>query len=207
MQLKASFDENEKMNILILYYSRYGATAEMARQIARGVGTISGVEAKLRTVPAVSTVCEATEESIPKDGAPYASLEDLAECSGLALGSPTRYANMAAPLKYFLDSTSSLWLSGALIGKPAAVFTSTSSLHGGQESTLLTMMLPLLHQGMIIMGLPYSETALLNTRSGGTPYGPSHLAGSDSQFPLTDDEKQLCQAQGKRLAKLAVRLS
>lgn len=193
-------------NILVLYYSRYGATAAMARQIARGVETVAGVEAKLRTVPAVSTVCEAVEESIPVDGAPYATLEDLVECSGLALGSPTRYANMAAPLKYFLDGTSSLWLSGTLIGKPACVFTSTSSLHGGQETTLMTMMLPLLHHGMIILGLPYSETTLLHTTTGGTPYGPSHLAGSDSQLPLTEDEKQLCQAQGERLAKLAVRL-
>ena len=194
------------MNILILYYSRYGATAEMARQIARGVEAVAEVEAKLRTVPAVSTVCEAIEDTIPADGAPYATLEDLAECSGLALGSPTRFANMASPLKYFLDSTSSQWLSGTLIGKPACVFTSTSSLHGGQETTLLTMMLPLLHHGMIIMGLPYSETTLLRTTTGGTPYGPSHLAGQDSQLPLTEDEKQLCQAQGERLAKLAVRL-
>ena len=194
------------MNILILYYSRYGATAEMARQIARGVEAVAEAEAILRTVPAVSTVCEAIEETVPADGAPYVTLEDLAECSGLALGSPTRFANMASPLKYFLDTTSSLWLSGTLIGKPACLFTSTSSLHGGQETTLLTMMLPLLHHGMIIMGLPYSETTLLRTTTGGTPYGPSHLAGPDSQLPLTQDEKQLCQAQGKRLANLAVRL-
>jgi NAD(P)H dehydrogenase (quinone) len=184
--------------ILVLYYSRHGATAEMARQIARGIEE-AGVEARLRTVPAVSTVCEATEDSIPTEGAPYASLDDLKECAGLALGSPTRYGNMAAALKYYLDGTSPLWMSGALIGKPAAVFTSTASLHGGQETTLLSMMLPLLHHGMLMLGLPYSETDLLHTRSGGTPYGPSHLAGPDSKLPLTEEEKRLCRALGKRL--------
>ncbi len=193
--------------ILILYYSRHGATADMAHQIARGVEEISGLEARLRTVPPVSTVCEATEDSVPSSGAPYASLDDLRECAGLALGSPTRFGNMAAPLKYFLDGTSSQWLSGALIGKPAGVFTSTSSMHGGQETTLLSMMLPLLHHGMAIMGLPYSETALLNTRTGGTPYGPSHLAGPDSNLPLSDDEKTLCRALGRRLARAAIALA
>ena len=186
--------------ILILYYSRHGATAAMARLIARGVEEISGIEARLRTVPAVSAVCEATEDSVPPTGAPYATSEDLRHCLGLVLGSPTRFGNMAAPVKYFLDGTSSLWMTGALIGKPAAVFTSTSSLHGGQETTLLTMMLPLLHHGMLILGLPYSETDLLRTTSGGTPYGPSHLAGGESNQPLTEEEKRLCQALGRRLA-------
>ncbi len=192
--------------ILILYYSRYGATAEMARQIARGVES-AGLEARLRTVPAVSTLCEATENSIPDAGAPYVDHDDLRHCSGLALGSPTRFGNMAAPVKYFLDGTSDLWLAGALIGKPAGVFTSTSSLHGGQESTLLSMMLPLLHHGMLLMGLPYSETDLIHTRSGGTPYGPSHQAGSGNDLPLTDEERRLCQALGKRLAITALSLS
>ena len=192
--------------ILLLYYSRYGATAEMARLIARGVEEVPGIEARLRTVPAVSTVCEATEDSVPASGAPYATLDDLRQCLGLALGSPTRFGNMAAPVKYFLDGTSPLWLAGALIGKPAAVFTSTSSLHGGQETTLLTMMLPLLHHGMMILGLPYSETDLLRTTSGGTPYGPSHLAGGESNQPLTEEEKHLCQALGRRLAGAALAL-
>jgi NAD(P)H dehydrogenase (quinone) len=192
--------------ILILYYSRYGATADMARQIARGVEEINGAEAVLRTVPAVSTVCEATEDAIPEQGAPYATLEDLKACDGLALGSPTRFGNMAAPLKYFIDGSSSLWLSGALMGKPGAVFTSSSSMHGGQETTLTSMMLPLLHHGMLILGLPYSETELLHTQTGGTPYGPSHLAGTDSKLPLSDEEKSLCRALGRRLATTAVAL-
>ncbi len=192
--------------ILVLYYSRYGATAEMAQRIAVGIESVAGCQARLRTVPPVSTVCEATADEIPDTGPPYASLDDLRECAGLALGSPTRFGNMAAPLKYFLDSTSSLWLSGGLIGKPAAVFTSTSSLHGGQETTLLSMMLPLLHHGMLILGLPYSETELLNTTSGGTPYGPSHTAGVDSKQPLTTEEKHLCTALGKRLAETVAAL-
>ncbi len=192
--------------ILVLYYSRYGATAEMAQRIAVGIESVAGCQARLRTVPPVSTVCEATADEIPDTGPPYASLDDLRECAGLALGSPTRFGNMAAPLKYFLDSTSSLWLSGGLIGKPAAVFTSTSSLHGGQETTLLSMMLPLLHHGMLILGLPYSETELLNTTSGGTPYGPSHTAGVDSKQPLTTEEKHLCTALGKRLAETVTAL-
>lgn len=192
--------------ILILYYSRYGATAELADQVARGVEEVPGIQARLRTVPAVSTVCEAVADSIPEEGAPYAELDDLRNCAGLALGSPTRYGNMAASMKYFLDGTSPLWMAGTLIGRPAGVFTSTSSLHGGQETTLLSMMLPLLHHGMLVLGLPYSETALLRTRSGGTPYGPSHLAGPESNLPLTDDEKLLSRAMGRRLARTALAL-
>ena len=193
--------------ILILYYSRYGATAEMARLMARGVEEVDGMQAKLRTVPPVSSVCEATEPAIPDSGAPYVSEEDLSSCDGLLLGSPTRFGNMAAPMKYFLDTTSRLWMSGALIGRPAGVFTSTASLHGGQESTLLSMMLPLMHHGMLIAGVPYSETNLLHTTSGGTPYGASHMAGSDSKLPLSDEEKRICQTQGRHLAEIARRLS
>lgn len=188
--------------VLVLYYSRHGATYEMAQQIARGAEQ-SGIEARLRTVPAVSATCEATSGTIPDQGALYCSQEDLANCTGLALGSPTRFGNMAAPMKYFIDSTSALWLSGALINKPATVFSSSSSLHGGQESTLLTMMLPLLHHGMVLAGLPYSETELLSTTSGGTPYGATHLAGRDSNRALDDTEQKLCLAQGKRLGTLA----
>jgi NAD(P)H dehydrogenase (quinone) len=190
---------------LILYYSRYGATAEMARHIGRGVEE-GGLEARLRTVPLVSTVCETVEDTVPSRGPPYVTLEDLRGCAGLALGSPTRFGNMAASLKYFIDGTSALWLEGRLAGRPAAVFTSTASLHGGQESTLLSMMLPLLHHGMLLLGLPYSETDLLHTRSGGTPYGPSHLAGPDSRLPLSDEEKRLCRALGLRLARTAISL-
>lgn len=189
--------------ILVLYYSRHGAVAEMAKLIARGVEEVPGMEARIRTVPRVSTVCEAVEESIPTAGAPYVELSDLKECAGLAMGSPTHFGNMASPLKYFIDSTSPLWLSGSLIGKPATVFTSTSSLHGGQESTLLSMMLPLLHHGMVLTGIPYSETALLHTKGGGTPYGSSHHAGPENNLPLSEDEHQLCIAQGKRIATLA----
>jgi len=192
--------------ILILYYSRQGATAEMARLLARGVEE-GGMEALLRTVPEVSTVCEATVPAVPQSGAPYVELDELKHCAGLALGSPTRFGNMAAPLKYFIDTTSSLWLGGELAGKPAAVFTSTSSMHGGQESTLLSMMLPLMHHGMLLMGLPYTESELLTTNSGGTPYGPSHLAGSDSKRALSDEEKHLCTALGKRIANITSRLS
>ena len=192
--------------ILILYYSRYGATAKMAEQIARGVEMISGITAKIRTVPAVSTTIEASEHAIPSAGAPYASLEDLKHCVGLAVGSPTRFGNMAAAMKYFWDGTSSLWLSGDLCGKPGAVFTSTSSLHGGQEATLFSMMLPLLHHGMMVMGLPYTEAGLMTTKTGGTPYGPSHLAGINSNLPLSEEEKQLCKALGKRLATAALRM-
>lgn len=192
--------------ILILYYSRLGATAEMAQEVARGVDQISEIEARIRTVPTVSPNTEASTNPIPAAGPPYANLEDLKNCAGLALGSPTRFGNMAAPLKYFLDSTGGLWQSGALIGKPAACFTSTSSLHGGQETTLLSMMLPLIHHGMLILGLPYSETDLFSTTTGGTPYGPSHHAGIDSQYPLSESERRLCRALGKRLAKTALKL-
>lgn len=193
-------------DILILYYSRSGHVKSMAEQIARGVETVSGCHAVLRTVPPVSTVCEATEDSIPADGHLYVTHDDLKHCSALVLGSPTRFGNMAAPLKYFIDSTSDIWLSGELTGKPAAVFTSTGSLHGGQESTLLSMMLPLMHHGMLLMGLPYSESALMLTRDGGTPYGPSHVAGSQNDRKLSDDESQLCRALGKRIAKLTQKL-
>lgn len=191
--------------ILVLYYSRHGATAEMARQIARGVEQ-AGFEARLRTVPAISTECEAVAPSIPEQGAVYATLDDLKNCAGLALGSPTRFGNMAAALKYFLDGTSGLWLTGELVGKPAGAFTSTASLHGGQESTLLSMLLPLLHHGMLLMGLPYSENALLETRGGGTPYGPSHFAGADGKRPLDEHEITLCRALGERLARTATAL-
>jgi len=192
--------------ILVLYYSRYGATAQMADHIARGVEQVSGIEARVRTVPSVSPTTEATEDAVPAEGPPYVTLDDLKNCAGLALGSPTRFGNMAAPLKYFLDSTSSLWLSGALIGKPDGVFTSTASLHGGQETTLLSMMLPLLHHGAVIVGSPYSEKELFTTQTGGTPYGPSHFAGSESKNPLSTEEITLCQHLGKRLASLALRL-
>lgn len=178
----------------------------MANLIARGVEQ-SGIEARLRTVPAISANCEATEDSIPKNGDLYCSEADLAHCCGLALGSPTRFGNMAAPLKYFIDSTSNLWLNGALIDKPAALFSASSSLHGGQESTLLSMMLPLMHHGMVICGLPYSESGLLSTTSGGTPYGATHLAGQQSDRAVDDTETALCLAQGKRLGRLALQLS
>lgn len=188
--------------VLVLYYSRHGATRSMANLIARGAESVKGVEALLRSVPEVSEVCEKTADRIPDDGAPYATLDELSNCDALALGSPTRFGNMAAPLKYFLEKTTEHWFSGALVDKPAGVFTSTSSLHGGQESTLLSMMIPLLHQGMIITGLPYTESDLLTTSSGGTPYGPSHVSGSDNKRPVSDEEKRLCIALGKRLAQL-----
>lgn len=193
--------------ILVLYYSRHGAVAAMAQQLARGVETVAGCEARLRTVPPVSPSHDPQAGAVPASGAPYATLDDLRECAGLALGSPTRFGNMAAPLKHFLDTTGALWISGALCGKPAAVFTSTSTLHGGQESTLLSMMLPLLHHGMVLVGLPYTEAALNRTTSGGTPYGASHMAGANSDRPLSADEKDLCQALGKRLASVALRLA
>ena len=192
--------------ILVLYYSRHGNTATMANKIARGVEEIADISACLRTVPAVSTTCEASDEEIPESGPPYAELEELAQCDGLILGSPTHFGNMAAPLKYFLDQTSTLWLSGALSGKPASVFTSSSSLHGGQEATLLSMMLPLLHHGVLISGLPSSEPELLKTTTGGTPYGASHLAGADSSLALSEDEAKLCKALGRRVANLASKL-
>lgn len=193
--------------ILVLYYSRNGATAEMARLVARGIEEVDGTQARLRTVPPVSSVCEASADSIPDSGPPYATHDDLRECAGLVLGSPARFGNMAAPLKYFLESTSALWISSTLAGKPAAVFTSSSSLHGGQESALLTMMVPLLHHGMLVCGLPYSETDLMHTTTGGTPYGPSHVSGEDSKRPLSEEEKNLCKAQGRRVAEIAVKLS
>ena len=193
-------------NVLVLYYSHSGATAEMAKLIARGVESVVGVEAIIRTVPEISETCEATAPSIPEEGAMYVSLDELKQTDGLALGSPTRFGNMAAPLKYFLEKTSGHWLSGSLVGKPAGVFTSASSLHGGQESTLLSMMIPLLHHGMIISGLPYTESDLLTTQTGGTPYGPSHLAGADSNNSLSEEEKTLCKALGRRLAELALKL-
>jgi NAD(P)H dehydrogenase (quinone) len=191
---------------LILYYSRYSATAQMADYIARGVEETGMLEAKIRTVPPVSTVTEAVADSIPEEGPLYATLDDLRNCSALALGSPTRFGNMAAPLKYFLDGTSSLWLSGLLSGKPAAVFTSTASMHGGQETTLLSMMLPLLHHGMLIVGLPYTEKELISTQTGGSPYGPTHLADLNRSTPIKDEEKTLCVALGKRLAYIANKL-
>ena len=190
--------------ILILYYSRDGATAAMANHIARGVESIEGAEAVLRTVPEVSALCEKTAPSIPTEGAVYATLDDLKNCDGLAMGSPTRFGNMAAALKYFLDSTTPLWFAGALAGKPAGLFTSTGSQHGGQESTLLSMMLPLLHHGMMILGLPYTEHDLRETTTGGTPYGASHLA-MDTEV-LSSHEKNLCRALGARLATTAIRL-
>ena len=192
--------------ILVLYYSRYGATAKMAQYIANGIERVPNVEAILRTVPSVSTVCENIASPIPTEGATYVTLDDLAHCDGLALGSPTRFGNMAAPLKYFLDTTSGLWLSGALIGKPAAVFTSSASMHGGQESTLLSMMIPLFHHGAILLGVPYSEPALTTTTAGGTPYGPTHVAGAESKNPITEDEKTLCIALGQRLANVTQKL-
>lgn len=193
--------------ILVLYYSQGGAVREMAQLIARGVESVKGVKARIRTVPKVSANCEATEPEVPASGAPYAELKDLQECIGLALGSPTRFGNMAAPMKYFLDSTISLWLKGTLISKPAAVFTSTGSMHGGQETTLITMMMPLMHHGMIMVGLPYSEPELSSTASGGTPYGASHVGGTADDRPITEDERKLCIALGKRLAETALKLS
>lgn len=194
-------------DILILYYSSGGSVREMAKLIARGVESVKGTQARLRTVPKVSATCEATESDIPAIGDPYVELADLKECSGLALGSPTRFGNMAAPMKYFLDSTSSLWLEGVLINKPACVFTSSGSMHGGNESTLLTMTLPLLHHGMMILGIPYSEASLATTQSGGTPYGASHVGGAMDDKPITEDEKKLCLALGKRLAETALKLN
>jgi NAD(P)H dehydrogenase (quinone) len=193
--------------ILVLYYSQGGAVKEMAQLIARGVESVVGAQARIRTVPKVSANCEATEPEVPASGAPYVELNDLEECAGLALGSPTRFGNMAAPMKYFLDGTAGLWLKGALIGKPACVFTSTGSIHGGNETTLITMMLPLMHHGMLIVGLPYSEPELSSTQSGGTPYGASHIGGAMDDKKITEDEKILCIALGKRLAETALKLS
>ena len=192
--------------ILVLYYSQKGAVEALAQAVAHGIDSVPGCEAVLRTVPRVSTVCESSEPSIPDEGAPYVILQDLKDCAGLAMGSPVRFGNMAAPMKYFWDGTIATWLSGELIGKPAAVFTSSGSMHGGNESTLLSMMLPLFHHGMVLMGLPYSEVALSETQSGGTPYGASHVAGANSNLPLTADEVTLAKALGKRLAETAQKL-
>ncbi|MGC9235481.1 MAG: NAD(P)H:quinone oxidoreductase [Thiomonas sp.] len=195
-------------DILVLYYSVHGGTRALAECIAQGVSSVPGALPRVRTVPRVSTVAEQTAPAIPDEGPPYAELSDLQECAGLALGSPTRFGNMAAPLKYFLDQTSTLWLSGALAGKPAAVFTSTGSLHGGQESTLLSMMLPLLHHGMLIVGLPYAgQPELMTTRSGGTPYGASHHAAPDSSLAVSEEERRLAIALGQRLAQAALKLA
>jgi NAD(P)H dehydrogenase (quinone) len=190
--------------ILVLYYSRNGATAELARQVCRGIESVPGAAAKLRTVPAVVTESDGPAKPVPSSGAPYATLDDLRNADGLVLGSPTRFGNMAAPLKHFLDGTSSLWVSGALAGKPAAVFTSTQTIHGGQETTLLSMMLPLFHHGMILVGIPYTEQGLSETRGGGTPYGASHFA---SESALSEHERALAQALGKRVADIAQRLT
>lgn len=195
------------LKILVLFYSQNGSTLNLARQIARGIESVEGCEAVLRTVPKVSAVCEAVAADIPDRGAPYAVADDLKNCAGLALGSPTRFGNMAAAMKYFIDGTIPQWLGAELAGKPATVFTSTGSMHGGQESTLLTMMLPLLHHGMIIGGIPFSEGGLNRTQSGGTPYGASHVAGHDGKARLSDDENELAFAQGRRLAELAVKLA
>ena len=194
-------------DILVLYYSRSGAVRQMAQAVARGIELVPQVSARVRTVPQVSAVCEAVESEIPSEGAPYAELEDLQQCIGVALGSPTRFGNMAAPMKYFWDGTGELWLKGALAGKPAALFTSTGTLHGGQESTLLSMMLPLLHHGMLIVGLPYTEPDLSSTSDGGTPYGASHLAGLTDQREISQVERRLCVALGRRLAQIAVKLA
>jgi len=193
--------------ILVLYYSRQGSTAALARQICRGVETVSGMQARLRTVAPVAVSTERPDPPVPEEGPPYASHDDLVQCCGLILGSPTRFGNMAAPVKFFLDGTSALWLSGALVGKPAAVFTSTQTLHGGQESTLLSMMVPLLHHGMYLVGLPYSERGLTDTRSGGTPYGASHVAVSSGHGELSEMEGELARALGRRVAALADRLA
>ena len=195
------------MDILVLYYSRTGATRLLAEAVAQGVDQVDGTYARLRTVPPVAPVVATASAVVPPDGAPYAELIDLEQCGGLALGSPTRFGNMAAPLKHFIDSTSGQWLAGALAGKPAAVFTSTTSMHGGQESTLLSMMLPLLHQGMLVLGIPYTEPDLMSTASGGTPYGASHVAPHGAPVRLTDEERRLAVALGRRLATTALRLT
>ncbi|MEZ5473399.1 MAG: NAD(P)H:quinone oxidoreductase [Steroidobacteraceae bacterium] len=194
--------------VLVVYYSRHGATAELARHICRGIESVTGATAKLRTVAPVSAESERPVKAIPDGGAPYATIEDLKRADGVIIGSPTRFGNMAAPLKYFIDGTSSLWLEGALVGKPAAAFTSTQTMHGGQESTLLTMLLPMMHQGMLLVGLPFTQRELAGTRTGGTPYGASHVAGAaERAAQLSDDEKVLAQALGARVAQIAVRLT
>jgi NAD(P)H dehydrogenase (quinone) len=193
-------------DILVLYYSVGGSLRRMAELVAEGVERVPGAAARLRTVPKVAPVTQRAEPAVPPEGAPYCELRDLEECAGLALGSPTRFGNMAAPLKHFLDGTGAFWLKGTLAGKPACVFTSTASMHGGQETTLVSMMLPLLHHGMLIVGVPYTQAELNATRSGGTPYGPSHFAGVADDQPVTDAERALCIAQGRRLAQVALKL-
>jgi len=193
--------------ILVLYYSRSGHTAQLARLIARGVEEVDGVRARLRQVPPVAPVTQTAQPPVPEEGAPYVELRDLAECAGLILGSPTRFGNMAAPLKYFLDSTIAEWASGTLVGKPCAVFTSTATMHGGQETTLVSMLLPLMHHGMIALGIPYTEPALNNTRTGGTPYGLSHVAGLNGENPVSEHERELARVLGRRVAELAKRLA
>jgi NAD(P)H dehydrogenase (quinone) len=194
------------ITLLVLYYSRHGSTRRMAEFIAQGIESVAGCDARLRTVPAVSSVAHATESDVPAEGAPYVELADLEECAGLALGSPTRFGNMSAAMKYFWDGTASQWLSGTLTDKPACVFTSTGSMHGGQESTLLSMMLPLMHHGMLLLGIPYSNPELMTTSSGGTPYGASHWAGMDGNIPISDDSRKLAIALGRRLAETALQL-
>ncbi|MBR7745042.1 NAD(P)H:quinone oxidoreductase [Undibacterium baiyunense] len=196
----------KQLPILVLFYSRHGSTRQLAQLIAQGIESVNGCEARIRTVPAVSTVIEASEPAIPNDGAPYVELSDFKECAGLALGSPTRFGNMASAMKYFWDGTAADWVSGTLCGKPACVFTSTGSLHGGQESTLLSMMLPLMHHGMLILGLPYTNPELMRTKSGGSPYGATHWSGLDGKLPITDDTRALTIALGKRLAQTALQL-
>ncbi|MDD3608201.1 MAG: NAD(P)H:quinone oxidoreductase [Halothiobacillaceae bacterium] len=200
-----SIQATDPTSILILYYSRDGATARMARQVARGVESVEGCIAVLRSVPPVSPVCEAAAPAVPEEGAPYATREDLRACDGLLVGSPTYFGSMAAAMKHFFDSSSGAWFGGELCGKPAAAFTATASQHGGQEMTLLSLIVPLLHHGMLILGLPYTEPALMRTRMGGTPYGASHTSG-DGRAPLTEDEKELCRALGRRVAQTASRL-
>ncbi|MES2070896.1 MAG: NAD(P)H:quinone oxidoreductase [Pseudomonadota bacterium] len=197
---------SKPLTLLVLYYSRHGATRKMAEFIAQGIESVPGCDARLRTVPAVSTVTHATAAEIPAEGAPYVEISDLQECAGLALGSPTRFGNMSSAMKYFWDGTATEWLSGTLAGKPACVFTSTGSLHGGQESTLISMMLPLMHHGMLLLGLPYTHAELMTTKSGGSPYGATHWSGIDGNQPITDDTRKLAIALGKRLAETAARL-
>ncbi len=194
------------ISLLVLYYSRHGSTRQLAQLIAQGIDSVAGCEARLRTVPSVSPVSEASESAIPSDGAPYVELSDFKECAGIALGSPTRFGNMASAMKYFWDGTAADWVSSTLCGKPACVFTSTGSLHGGQESTLLSMMLPLMHHGMLILGLPYTHPELMSTKSGGSPYGATHWSGLDGKMPITEETRTLAIALGKRLAKTALQL-
>jgi NAD(P)H dehydrogenase (quinone) len=194
-------------DILIVYYSRTGSIAQLARLIARGVEEVSGMQARLRSVPPVSAVTVTAQEPVPDEGAPYATADDLRECAGLIIGSPTRFGNMAAPMKHFLDSTAAEWASGTLVGKPAAVFTSTATMHGGQETTLVSMMLPLLHHGALIVGIPYTEGALNATASGGTPYGASHVSGTDGRRPISEEERALARALGKRVATITAKLA